>query len=98
MAREIRPIDVSRIPALLHIAEEVGRSGEARILRSADKDLALVVPAASLNPKSRTGKAKTKADLAAFHAAAGSWKDVDTNALLADIRESRRSSRPPVDL
>ena len=97
MARELRPIDVSSIPELLRIAEEVGKSGEARVLRSDDKDLAVVVPVArAARPSAR--RRRTKADIEAFRSAAGSWKDVDTDKLLADIYEGRRSSRPPVDL
>jgi hypothetical protein len=42
---------------------------------------------------------KTAADYEAFLSAAGSWKDVDTDKLIADIYESRRrSSGPPIEL
>ena len=96
MAREIRPIDVSRIPDLLRIAEEVGRSGEARVLRSDDKDLAVVVP---VRARARRRKALGEADRQAFLSAAGGWSDVDTDSLLKDVYDSRRTGdRPPVDL
>jgi len=39
------------------------------------------------------------ADMAAFLSAAGTWSDVDTDALVRDIAESRRhSSKSPVEL
>jgi NADPH-dependent glutamate synthase beta subunit-like oxidoreductase len=42
---------------------------------------------------------KTPADYEAFLSAAGSWADVDVDAFLADVYESRRrSTRPPVEL
>ena len=51
-----------------------------------------------VKPKCKS-KGKTEKDLEAFRSAAGSWKDVDTDKLMADIYESRRhSSRPPVEL
>jgi hypothetical protein len=97
MARELRPIDVSRIPELLRIAEEVYSSGEGRVLRREDEALAIVLPAR--RPANRgSHREKTKEDLEAFAAAAGGWSDVDTDKLVADIYESRRSSRPPLEL
>jgi hypothetical protein len=97
MARELRSIDVSQIPELLRIAEEVGSSGEARILRRDDEDLAVVLPMARV-PRRRSRGTKTKDDMQAFRASAGSWSDVDTDKLVADIYESRSSSRTPVNL
>jgi hypothetical protein len=96
MTKELRPIDVSKVPELLRIAEEVGSTGEPRVLRRDHEDLAVVMPIA--RPARRGRKAKSAADLAAFKAAAGSWSDVDTDKLVDGIYESRRSSRPPVDL
>jgi hypothetical protein len=96
MAHEIEPMDVSALPELLRIAEEVGRSGEARMLRRNGEDLAVVIPAGKRSSRAR--KPKSHEDLEAFRAAAGTWADADTAKLVEDIYESRRSSRPPVDL
>ncbi len=42
---------------------------------------------------------KSKEEIEAFLSSAGAWKSlVDTDKLIADIYESRKSSRPPVDL
>ena len=99
MAHEIRPIDVSSSPELLRIAEEVGASGEARLLRRDDKDLAVVVPVSAPAKPRKVGRKLSDEDRKAFLSAAGGWKDVDTDKLLEDIYASRRvSDRPPVDL
>lgn len=97
MKREVRAIDVSNLPDLLRIAEEVQRSNRAHVLMRESEELAIVVPARTR--KSGTSDARLS-DHEAFLASAGSWKDlVDTDALLRDIYESRsRSSRPVVEL
>ena len=91
-------IDVRDLPDLEQLAEEVRRTGEPRMLRRADEELAMIVPV----PKRRrpAGRVKTAADRKAFLSSAGGWRDlVDTDQLVADIYESRRlSSRPPVEL
>jgi hypothetical protein len=98
MARELRPIDVSSIPELLRIAEEVGSSGESRVLRRDDEDLAVVVPL-SVRTKRRKGRTLSAADRDAFLSAAGGWKGVDTDKLVEDIYASRRiSDRPAINL
>lgn len=97
MARELSPLDLTRLPDLLHLAEEVCNTRLPRRLRRGDEDIAMLVPA---TPRRRRRIAGTlsNADIDAFLASAGSWKDVDTDALVAGIYESRRSSRPPVQL
>jgi hypothetical protein len=97
MAKALKRINVSRIPELLRIAERVDATGEGCVLMRDDKDLAVVLPAASTTNR-KVGGARTKKDLEAFLSAAGSWSDFDTDQLVADIYESRRSSRSPVDL
>ena len=68
---------------------------EPRILRRDDEDLAVLMP---VTPK-RKRKGKTAKDLELFHSAAGRWKDVDTDKLLADIyADPAHSNRPPVEL
>ncbi|MDP2937513.1 MAG: hypothetical protein Q8O86_13595, partial [Dehalococcoidia bacterium] len=98
MPKELRPIDISHTPELLHLVEELRKGDEPRVLRRGSEDLAILTPLKGL-PRRRALRAKTKADYEAFLSSAGSWKDiVDTDKLVADIYESRRrSSRPPVD-
>jgi hypothetical protein len=97
MTKELRPIDVSGIPELLRIAEEVGSTREPRLLRRNRRDLALVVPLPGTRRRPR--RMKSKEDMEAFLSSAGGWKDVDTDKLVGDIYESRRRSvGPPVRL
>ena len=97
MASELAPIDISSMPDLARLADEVRSTNKPSLLRRNNEDVALLVPATPTTRR-RRAKAANPADDAAFLASAGSWKDVDTDALLTDIYESRRSSRPPVDL
>jgi hypothetical protein len=98
MARAPRPMDISNVPELLRLVEEVRRNAEPRVLRRDSEDLAILTPVKAA-PRRKPRRVKTKADYEAFLSAAGSWKDVDTDKLIADIYESRRRSyRPPVEL
>ncbi|MBI2906835.1 MAG: hypothetical protein HYX92_04165 [Chloroflexi bacterium] len=90
MARELKTIDISNVPELLRIVEEVRATNEPRVLRRDSEELAVLTP--SPKRRRRTVRAKTKADYEAFRTAAGSWKDVDTDKLVAEIYESRRRS------
>lgn len=93
MAREhLKPMDISNIPELLRLAEEVHATNEPRVLRRDDEDLVEVRPIVS---KHRTKRTPTKADREAFLSAAGSWKGlIDAEAFKAEIRASRGSDRP----
>ncbi len=97
MTDALAPLDISDAPELLRIAEEVQAANAPRVLRRGDDELAVIIPlpSAALPRKQRT---RTAEDHAAFLASAGSWVDEDTDALTAKIYESRRTSRPPVDL
>ena len=98
MAKEFSPIDISNLPDLVRLAEEVAATNTPRILKRHSEDLAILMPVGA-KPRHRPKPAKTKADLEAFRSAAGGWKDVDTDRLLADIYADRRvSDRAPVEL
>ncbi len=80
MARALRPIDISNVPELLRLVEEVRRTDEARVLRRDDEDVAILMPAKP-GSKRKPRAAKTPADLEAFRSAFGAWKgivDADT--------------------
>jgi hypothetical protein len=92
------PIDITNIPELVRIAEEVEATKKPRELRRDNKPVAVITP---VTKKSQSTKArgKTKADYEAFFSTFGSWKDVDTDRLLNNISATRkRSNRPPIDL
>ena len=99
MQKEIEHIDISNVPELLRIAEEVQTTRQPRILTRDSEDVAVLMPVTpSLQRQAK--RERTKADYEAFLSAAGSWKGlVDPDKLIADIYESRRlSSKPPVEL
>jgi hypothetical protein len=92
------PFDITNLPELVKIAEEVEATKIPRELKRKNKTVAVLVPAKGTKPV-RKPREKTKADYEAFKAAAGSWKDVDVEKFKADIYASRRlSTRPPVKL
>lgn len=45
MAHELTPIDVSLLPELAHLADEVQRTRTIHVLRRDNQDLAIVMPA-----------------------------------------------------
>ncbi len=99
MAEEMIYIDISDVPDLLGIAEEVRTTRTPRTLRRDNEDVAVLMPVAPAR-KHKAKHPKAKADYEAFRTAAGGWKGlVDTDKLIADIYESRRiSTKPPVEL
>ncbi|MBI3913581.1 MAG: hypothetical protein HY327_05275 [Chloroflexi bacterium] len=97
MNKELRAIEISKIPELLRIVNEVRKSRTPRVLSRRKEPVAILRP---INGSAKRAKrTKSKKDFEAFLASAGSWKDVDTDKLIKDIYESRKiSSRPPVEL
>jgi hypothetical protein len=92
------PFDISNMPDLVRIVEEVKTTKQPRILKRDSEPVALLMPMDSTRP-SKKKRTKSKADYEAFRAAAGSWKDVDVEQFKKNIYESRRrSTRPPVEL
>lgn len=61
-ARPIQSINVSSVPELLRIAEEVRASGRPRLLRRDDEDLAMVVPARPARRSPSRARAVTEDD------------------------------------
>ena len=98
MAKDMNYIDISGVPDLLRIAEEVRTTRKPHMLRRDSEDMAVLIPVTPTRHKAK--RPKTRADYDAFRAAAGGWEGlVDTDKLIADIYESRRlSTKPPIDL
>src|SRR5438105_13125339 len=84
------PIDITNMPDLVKIAEEVAATKTPRELKRENKTVAVIMPAPKDTAKKKRGK--TEADYEAFKAAAGSWKDVDTDKLVKDISAARRGT------
>jgi hypothetical protein len=96
MTRELAPIDISTMPDLARLAEEVARTGMPRVLRQDDTDIAVLSPAPA---RRRRGRTVTPADIAASLAAIGSWKDlIDSDQLKRDLDAARGDDRAPLAL
>jgi hypothetical protein len=91
----LKYIDISNVPELLSIVEEVRNSQEPRVLRRDSEDVAVLMPVPS-TPQHRAKRIKSKADYEAFRSAAGGWKDEDTDTLIKNIYEDRRMSNRPL--
>lgn len=92
-------LDISAMPELRRVAEEVARSGRVRVLTENGKVVAEIVPLNRLKSRKLRPRKLTEAQLDAFRSAAGGWQDVDTEKLVADIYASRdQVGRPPVAL
>jgi hypothetical protein len=99
MKSTLIPVDISSRPDLLRLAEEVRETKKPRALKKDNETVAILMPVGTaVKPKKK--REKTEADYEAFRAAAGSWKDVDTDTLLNDIYAARQqaNTRPPVKL
>jgi len=95
MAEQPKSTDISDVPDILRLAEEVRRAGEPRVLRGDGEDLDMVVPMP--RPRKTRLKKPTAADYAAFRSAAGSWADIDTDTLIEDIYRARGEGTRPID-
>ncbi len=80
------PIDITNMPELVRIAEEVEATKKPRELVRDNKLVAVITPMLPTG-KANKRKAKTKADYEAFKRAAGSWSDVDTDTLIKRTNE-----------
>jgi hypothetical protein len=100
MAKELTPIDISSAHDLIRLAEEVRRSGKARLLRRGDEDLAVLSPIpAPPTPLAGVTKSLSPEEDAAFLSAAGSWTGlVDAEELKRTLRDERSDDRPPARL
>ena len=96
MALEIEAIDVTDVPELRRIAEEVRDTREPRVLRAGDEDVAVVMPVPRRRGRKRQ---RTEADDATFRSSFGGWRGlVDGERLKRGQEEARGSDRPLVKL
>jgi hypothetical protein len=95
MARTINRIDISTIPELARLAEEVARSGTPQILERDSRPIARLVPV-DRAPRRRRTKRPAPADIEAARATFGSWKGhIDAEQFKRDIKAARSDHRPP---
>ena len=106
MASEARGIELADVSDLAALVDEVRRSRHPRILRQNGEDVALLMPV--VRPERQRShvshpRPPTEAEItrsrAGIMAAAGSWQDVDVEALKRDFHRQRDvTTRPPVEL
>ena len=92
--RTLTPIDISNLPDLLRIAEEVQTTKTPRILKRDREPVAMLMPVGTAI-KLEKKPAPTKADYEASLAAIGSWSDLDTNAVIAHVYRAREEGSRP---
>ena len=93
MAKDLASIDISKSPDMLRIAEEVRTTNIPRVLRRNDEDIAIVMP---IHPPRR---ARHRDPHQALLSAAGGWRNlIDPETLKRELKASRGSDRPSVDL
>jgi hypothetical protein len=89
MSENLTLVDISRMPDLRHLAEEVQTSQKPRFLKVKGETLAIIMPV-GIKAHALKKQKKTTKDYKVFRAAAGSWKDVDPNLLLNNIYKDRQ--------
>jgi hypothetical protein len=87
MNRTLTLIDISNIPDLIRIAEEVATTKQPRELRRDDKTVAVLMP---VEPATQA-KTVYEASLAAI----GSWSDLNADELIANIHRWRKEGSRP---
>jgi antitoxin (DNA-binding transcriptional repressor) of toxin-antitoxin stability system len=93
VAEFIEPIDIDDNPDLTRFADEVNVSRTSRVLRLNGHPVAKIVP---VDEEVWQVRKPTADDIAAFRSAAGSWSDIDGDALKEYIYRAREEgTRPP---
>ena len=88
VAGEPKPIDISDLPDLLRIVEEVRRSRRPRVLRRESEDVAVLVPIASgTTSRARDVEARIWADVGVQDPDA-IWANYDPESVRAALRQS----------
>jgi hypothetical protein len=93
MAEKYEPIDISNVPELVRIVEDVRLSRQPCVLRRDSEDVAVVVPVPTKGRRAR----RKAVDYEAVLGTAGSWRDlVDAEELKEQLTRARSSK--PFDL
>ncbi len=85
MSSPLRPIDISTMPELARIVEEVAATKQPRELKRDNKIVAVLSPAISENTE------KWEKIRVTF----GSWSDLDADELIANIHRWRKEGSRP---
>lgn len=98
MVREAAPIDISTMPDLARLADEVARTRRPRVLHRDNKAVAVLMPT-QRTPRRRKGKTLTPEQREAVLSTFGAWKGhIDAEQFKREIKAARSDHRPPVKL
>jgi hypothetical protein len=86
---QLTPIDITNMPDLVRIAEEVEATNKPRLLKRDNTPIAMLTPVT----KKQSDQAKRKAVDEAL-ALAGAWGERDWNEVEAELDRIRHSSKP----
>jgi hypothetical protein len=89
MSGQLTPIDISNIPGLRRIAEEVEATNKPRVLKRDNTPIAILTPV----KKKQSLKAKQKA-IKETLALAGVWSDLPSDHLEEELDHIRHASKP----
>jgi hypothetical protein len=96
MVRKDPTVDVSSMPDLARLAEEVARTGTSRRLQRDNKDLARLVPA---RRRSRRRRSTAPDSLTSLETTFGAWSGlVDGEQLKRELADAQSDSRPAAEL
>lgn len=95
--------DITGMAELEWLADEVRASGTSCVLKRGDEEIAVLAPVTT-HHRPRADQARrvhafkpTSEQLEAPYASAGTWSDVDTERLIADVYADReRNLAPPL--
>jgi hypothetical protein len=92
MSSNLTPIDISHMPELLDLVEEVEATKKPRELKRNDKVVAVLSPVVQKEKEApRPKNAAWQKSLATI----GSWSDLDADKLIADIYRWREEGLRP---
>lgn len=97
MNRHIIPIDISNLPDLLRIAQEVKTTRKPRILKRDSETMAIVMPVGTAVKSKPTGiwtRYHSKSVREALKQSAGALAGVDRTQLLTDLATQRSQESP----
>ncbi len=98
MSSSLTPIDISNIPELVRLAEEVNNTKQSRVLTVSQRTLAVLMPVGTaVKQEKKRAKKKAIEDTLAL---AGSWSDLDWDDMIRELDRIRHESTPtpPISL
>jgi hypothetical protein len=94
MLKTVRDVNVSDMPDVLRLLDDIEHSGEALGLKVHGRVVAILEPAAADDPRIRRRTPSPEA-IEAFRSAAGSWSEEQAEYVMRIINERRGG--PPTD-